>query len=333
MLTGSMPHLSASPQRLLLLYGGSSAEREVSLNSGRDVMAALRFAGHRVTPLDPGPDSLTDRQFLRLTDWSRFDLAVIMLHGNFGEDGSVQRLLDKVGLPYTGSSAAASRLAFSKSAAKERFRTFGIPTPPAVLLHAQDGIDKVEFCANQFNGPFVVKPDAQGSSLGVSVVRTEAERWVAVNNSFRYGSAILLEKYIAGEEWTVGFVGAEPLPALKVSTPRPFLDYDAKYQDDQTSVQFGDECDERRGNRVVEVASAARAAVGTSGICRVDLRVDSSGQPWVLEVNTLPGFTSHSAVPTAASRAGLSFPALCDRLVDIALRGRQNSGSCVPAAA
>lgn len=318
------PLAISRPLNVAVLRGGPSAEREVSLDSGREIIAALRRKGHRVTALDPTEADFKPQAFHRLADWKRFDIAFIALHGTFGEDGTLQRLLDDLGVLYTGSDAEASRIAFSKSAAKERFNAEGIPTPAYVLINASDPRSRPAFHAAQLGYPIVVKPDAQGSSLGVSVVRWPDELPAALEKCFALGQFGLLERYVAGTEWTVGFLGPRALPPMCVSTSREFLDFDAKYRDEATSVCF-------RGQVRREVvagiqATAARAcrALGTTGVCRVDLRLDEEGIAWLLEVNTLPGFTTHSAVPTAAARLGIEFDDLCEQVIAMALASRAN---------
>ncbi|HEX6986493.1 MAG TPA: D-alanine--D-alanine ligase [Planctomycetaceae bacterium] len=316
------PSAVRRPLRVAVLYGGPSAEREVSLESGREVAAALARRGHRVTPIDPGPGPLDEEGFLRIADWRRFDVAFLALHGTFGEDGTAQRLLDRVGLPYTGSDAEASRLAFSKSAAKERFAAEGVATPGYVLVHECDPRSRVARHAATLGFPLVVKPDAQGSSLGVSVVRWPDELPAALERCFALGPFGLLERYVAGQEWTVGFLGARPLPPMCVSTPREFLDFDAKYRDEATTVSFEAAAPPAVVNAVVALAARACRSLGVTGVSRVDLRLDPRDVPWVLEVNTLPGFTPHSAVPTAAARAGIGFEDLCERALALAFAER-----------
>jgi len=309
------------PLDVALLYGGPSAEREVSLESGREIGAALLRKGHRVTALDPGEEAVGPEAFLRLADWRRFDVAVLALHGTFGEDGTVQRLLGSVGLPYTGSDPGASALAFSKSAAKARFAAEGVATAEYAIVRHGDPSARIARDALAVGYPLVVKPDAQGSSLGVSVVRDPSELAAALEGCFALGPSGLIERYVPGAEWTVGFLGEEPLPAMRVSTTRAFLDFDAKYRDEATAVSFDDDSP-GVARLVTSVAAVARRSLGVTGVCRVDLRVDPSQTAWVLEVNTLPGFTPHSAVPTAAARIGLGFDDLCERVIGLALAER-----------
>jgi D-alanine-D-alanine ligase len=312
------PLANSRPLNVAVLFGGPSAEREVSLESGRDIIAALKRKGHRVTPVDPREPDFERESFRKLADWSRIDVAFIALHGTFGEDGAVQGLLDADGVPYTGSDAESSRLAFSKSAAKERFLAEGIATPPYVLVNAADPISRAAVHAAQLGYPLVVKPDAQGSSLGISIVRWPDELPAALARCFALGQFGLLERFVAGSEWTVGFLGNETLPPMCVSTQREFLDFEAKYRDEATHVSF----DGGPAEAIAATAARACRALNVTGISRVDLRLDEHGVAWLLEVNTLPGFTSHSAVPTAAARAGIVFDDLCERAIEIALGRR-----------
>lgn len=299
--------------RVAVVLGGHSAEREVSRQSGNAVANGLTEAGHRVACIDPAEIELST------VDWPKFDVAFIALHGQFGEDGQIQTLLDSWGVPYTGSGAEASRLAFSKSAAKERFLASGVPTPPYVLVHEKESARQILEQANRVGFPLVMKPDSSGSSLGVSVVRSPSEVPGAAGACFAEGSFGLLERAISGTEWTLGLVDEDPLPLVQIRTSREFYDFEAKYDDEETTY-----CDESAVSREVSerirtAALAAAVAIGTQGVARVDVRLDASGQPWVLEVNTVPGFTGHSLVPKAAAMAGLSFAELCHLAVQRAL--------------
>ena len=195
--------------RIALLAGGDSDERSISLQSGTAVQAALASCGHLVIHLDPAVVDLTG------VNWSQFDIAFLALHGRFGEDGQVQQILEEAGVPYTGSDAAASRLAFSNSAGKERFIQFGVPTPPYVLLHYADDAARIDRLVGQIGYPLVVKPDSQGSSLGVSIVREPRDLHAALRRSFEYDSFCIVEKAILGTEWTVGLLDDLVLPPLR----------------------------------------------------------------------------------------------------------------------
>ena len=295
--------------RVAVLAGGDSDERSVSLKSGMAVVEALAQAGHRVLHLDPAIVELSG------IDWSQFDVAFVALHGRFGEDGQVQQLLDEAAVPYTGSSALASRLAFSKSAAKERFEQFGVPTPRYSLIHYNDDLQQISRKADDIGYPLVVKPDTQGSSLGVSIVRSPEQLPNALKLCFQYDVFGVVETMIEGTEWTVGLIDAQTLPAIKIETDREFFDWQAKYEDDETRYIFDANVPSDVIANMELVAKNACSALGTSGLARVDLRLDAQNQPWVLEINTVPGFTDHSLLPKAAARMGIDFVTLCDRIV------------------
>jgi D-alanine-D-alanine ligase len=310
--------------RVAVLAGGDSDEREISLQSGAAVQQALAERGHQVLHLDPAVVDLAG------VDWQQFDVAYLALHGQFGEDGQVQQLLDETGIPYTGSNAAASRLAFSKSAAKERFLQFGVPTPPYSLMHYTDDADRVRRITDSIGYPLVVKPDCQGSSLGVSIVRSPEELPAALKLCFQFDSFAVVETAVLGPEWTVGLLDDLVLPPILIETDRDFFDWSAKYEDDATRYVFDYDAPPATVARIQQIARDACAALGTSGLARVDLRLDADSQPWVLEVNTIPGCTSHSLVPKAAARMGIEFGDLCERAIRSCLRDRVPTPHILP---
>ena len=295
--------------RIAVLAGGDSDERVISLKSGAAVEAALTQSGHRVLHLDPAIVELSG------IDWSQFDVAFIALHGRFGEDGQVQQLLENAGVHYTGSNSEASRLAFSKSAAKERFLQSGIPTPAYALIHYTDDFERIQRQADSIGYPLVVKPDTQGSSLGISMVRNRVQLASALKLCFQFDGFGILESMIEGTEWTVGLLDTQVLPAIKIETDREFFDWQAKYEDDATRYLFSTNFPTEVLENVERTAARAGWSLGTSGLARVDLRLDADGYPWILEVNTVPGFTDHSLIPKAAARMGLDFPTLCNQVV------------------
>lgn len=277
---------------------------------------ALSEVGYQVRQLDPAEQSLSG------FNWGTDPLAVIMLHGTYGEDGQIQAELKDLGVPFTGSDQVASQLAFHKHAAKEVFRTHLLPTPDWKVVPSTIEQQELEDLAAEIGYPVVVKPEAQGSSIGVSIVRTADELWHAFQLAKEFDDLILVEKAICGEEWTVPILDRQPLPAIRISSNRSFFDYAAKYEDDHTSYDVIKQSESEIAQRVTELSLKACDSLKTAGICRVDLMVDASGQPWLLEVNTIPGMTDHSLVPKAASVIGWTMPELCERILLSALNNR-----------
>lgn len=307
---------SHKPWTIALLAGGDSDEAVISHQSGAAVHQALASRGHTVVPLDPAVVNLHG------VDWSPFDVAFLALHGRFGEDGQVQDILQRAGIPFTGSDAATSRLSFSKSAAKERLFQFELPTPNYVLLHATDSPDRLRRMVDMIGYPLVIKPDTQGSSLGVTIVRTPAEIERALADCFAYDRFGIAEEYVAGTEWTVGVLDELVFPPIRIETQRPFFDYQAKYLDDDTRYEFDSDWSATDLAQIQDVAVAAARALGTRGLARVDLRADLQRRPWVLEINTIPGLTDHSLVPKAAARIGIEFAELCERMIEACWHAR-----------
>jgi len=292
-----------------VLAGGPGAERRVSIQSGQAVEAALRRLGHRVELLDIGPDELSalDRPA---------DVVFIALHGEFGEDGTVQAILEDRGIPYTGSRGPSSRLAMDKLAAKRRFEERGIPTPKYEFVDHRS----IAGLESRFPVPAVVKPISSGSSVDTTIARTAGRlREAAADLVNRYGAA-LVEQYIRGPELTVGILGDEALPVCEIRTEREFYDYQAKYVDDATQYLFDLELPGEVLERVRRLALAAHQSLGCRVFSRVDCMLDGTTlAPYFLEVNTIPGFTSHSLVPKAAARRGISFDQLCQRILELSL--------------
>jgi len=295
---------------ITVLAGGPGAEREVSLNSGRAVSDALRRIGHRVELCDIRPTDLSalDRPA---------DFVFIALHGEFGEDGALQAELDARGLRYSGSGAVASRLAMDKVESKQCFEQAGVPTPPYELVSqtVRTGL------GTRIQLPVVVKPVSSGSSVDTSIARTP-ESLVAAASAVvaKYGKA-LVEKYIVGPELSVGILGDEALPVCEIRTPREFYDYQAKYLDDDTQYLFDLDLPPKLLERVQWLSVAAHRTLGCRVFSRVDCMVDAASlEPYFLEVNTIPGFTSHSLLPKAASRIGLTFDRLCQRIVELSMK-------------
>jgi len=300
---------SASLLRIAVLAGGDSSERSVSLASGRCVADALANIGHRVEVIDPAARALAD------VGWSTIDICFIALHGGAGEDGRVQRQLDDLGVRYTGSGPTASHLAMSKSASKERLSQARLPTLPYALVHVSQASSEIASRVAAVGYPVIVKPDSQGSSLGVSCAKTTAELARSLADAFRFDPFAIAEPQIEGREYTVAVIGRAPLPPIEISARRNIFSYEAKYQAEL--CHRVDPPDQPDG--LGRLAAAACAELGTAGLARVDIMVDRLGAPWVLEINTVPGMTEHSLAPLAAKHAGLEMPALCDLLVRQAL--------------
>lgn len=303
------PAQPSTPLNIVVLAGGESAESEISQKSGENVSRVLSARGHQVVTVDP---SLVD---LETYDWSTCDVVFLALHGTYGEDGTIQATLERLGVPYSGCDAPTSKLAFSKSASKERFIQRNVSTPSYVLIHESDDAQRIEQHARSMGYPLVVKPDAQGSSLGVTIVKSPEELPQALARCFHYDSFGILESAVAGSEWTVTLVDDEVLPLIQIETPHEFFDYEAKYHEDSTQYHFEFQQPTNVIQSIIKTGVGACEALGTSGIVRVDLLLDRFQQPWVLEVNTIPGFTDHSLVPKAAARAGLDFGELCERVL------------------
>ena len=291
--------------RVALLKGGWSAEREISLKSGAAVAAALRARGVELHELD------VDRRICSVLAEGNFDRAFIMLHGRGGEDGVIQGVLETLGIPYTGSGVLASALAMDKVASKRLWRGMGLPTPEFVLLDDEESLD----LAGTLGFPLMVKPAREGSSIGMSRVQGAAElrtAWVAAR---QYDHHILAERYIDGQEYTAAILDDQVLPLIRLETPREFYDYEAKYQAGDTSYHLPCGLSPAEEAKLQELALKAFRALDCRGWGRVDLLVDGAGQPWLIEVNTVPGMTDHSLVPMAARHAGLGFEALVWRIL------------------
>ncbi len=292
----------AKGKRVAVLMGGVSAEREVSLNSGKAIAEALRATGYTVHEVD-----VVDRALDLPGDVTAVFVA---LHGEFGEDGEVQSLLRDRGLPFTGSGVSASQRAFDKVASKECFAAAGIPTP------AYEVLEKGMAPTQPF--PLVVKPARQGSSVGIHRI-FQAEDWpAAFEDALQYDTQILMEQYIEGRELTVGIVDGEALPVLEICAPEGNYDYRAKYTTGLTSYKVPAPIDAASARECQALAVQAFEALGCESVARADFRMNKAGELFILEVNTIPGFTATSLLPKAARAAGITFEALCDRIMQSA---------------
>jgi D-alanine-D-alanine ligase len=299
---------------ILVLMGGPSSEREVSLLSGAAVADALEQAGHRVSRHDITP---TDTSAL---DRDGIDIVFLALHGEFGESGQAQEFCERRGLRYTGSPPRASRLGLDKAASKQIFKRAGLNTPDWMIVEKFHKPAQVAQWLREFPPPVVVKPVNGGSSVDITICRDEAARREAVGELLDRYDRAMVEKFVAGREMTVGVLGDETLPLIEIVPAREFYDYTAKYADDAgTRYVFEHGLDEETVARLEADALTAHRSLGCQNLSRVDFVLDDENLPQVLEINTIPGFTSHSLVPMAAARAGIGFAELCDRIVQLAM--------------
>ncbi len=302
--------------RVAVMLGGTSAEREVSLDTGSAVLQALQSRGVNAEAWDLG------QQDLATFATAGFDRVWIALHGTGGEDGALQGALQWLGVPYTGSGVMASALAMDKIRCKHLFEACGIPTPDyAVVRHEADGV----LAAEELGFPMILKPSEQGSSVGMTKVFDESDLSDAVALALRFGSVALAERCIVGDEYTVGVLQGEALPSIRIETPRVFYDYRAKYESDRTEYHCPGTSSDDVEAQYAELALAAFREVGCTGWGRVDFMTGDDGQPQVLEVNTVPGMTSHSLVPMAAKQAGIDFAELCWRILETSVSERFRS--------
>ena len=297
--------------KITVMLGGPGAEREVSLHSGAAVAGALRALGHRVQELDPITPG-----------WNldpRTEVVFLALHGAYGEDGTLQAELDALGVPYTGCDAAASRVAFDKLLTKERCVAAGVPTAQHLVVTASDTP-----WPGGWQPPVVLKPVRQGSSVGLHFVERESEWPNALRQSLQYDSRVLVEEKINGRETTVGILEGAALPVVEVRPKQGAYDYRNKYTAGATEYFCPAPFDRATTERIQAAALGAFRAIGGRDYGRVDVMVRGSGEPVVLEVNTLPGMTETSLLPKAAAAAGLSYGMLCQRMIELALKRRSN---------
>jgi D-alanine-D-alanine ligase len=298
--------------KVAVLMGGRSAEREISLKSGTMVLDALKKSGvdaHAFDPRDHGLEALKAQ---------RFDRAFIALHGRFGEDGTVQGALEYLGIPYTGSGVMASALAMDKWRTKLLWRAAGLPTPNYELMSART--DPAGLAA-RLGLPLMVKPAREGSSIGMSKVTTIEKISPAYELAARYDDVVIAERFVEGMELTAAILGDEPLPLIRLETPREFYDYEAKYFADDTRYICPCGLPAEQERSVQRMALEAFRVLGCSGWGRVDAMLDRDGKLQLLEVNTIPGMTDHSLVPMAARAQGISFEDLCVRILELAHAG------------
>jgi D-alanine-D-alanine ligase len=292
---------------ITVMLGGPSAEREVSLKSGDGVAKALRSLGHTVTELDP-----------KNGNWKlpeKTDVVFLALHGTYGEDGTVQCELEKLGVPYTGCDAEASRIGFDKALTKQRCIEAGVPTARFLMIDSASASWPMGW-----NPPVVLKPARQGSSVGLQFVEKVSDWNKALSEAMRHDTEVLMEEKIVGRECTVGILDDKPLPIVEVRPKSGIYDYQNKYITGTTEYFCPAEFDKATTTRIQTAAMGAFKAIGGRDYSRVDVMVRADGEPVVLEVNTLPGMTESSLLPKAAAAAGISYAELCQKMVELAMR-------------
>lgn len=293
-------------KRIGVLLGGTSAEREVSLRSGQAIYGSLKNLGYNVIAVDVGEDICT------ALPAAGVQIAFLALHGGYGENGSLQGMLEVLGIPYTGSGVLASALAMDKEASKKVFRYHGIPVPPYVVFDHQSVNDMPQ---TVFALPWVVKPAAEGSSIGVSIVKQGHDLKKAIQQAGLYGERIIIEQYIDGKEIQIGILNGKSIGGVEVRPSLEFYSYEAKYTSGLTEYILPPEVDDAVYERAAATAFSAHQALGCKGATRVDLMVDVKGDPYVLEVNTIPGMTETSLLPKIARLAGYDFPDLIEEIL------------------
>lgn len=292
-------------KRIGVLMGGVSHEREVSLKTGSAILQTLQEGGYPVVGIDVSSDIVQ-----RLLE-EHIDVAFIALHGRWGEDGTVQGLLELLRIPYTGSGVLASALAMNKIKAKEIFLFHGIPTPEFITPQEGKQADP------PFPPPWVVKPASEGSTIGIDIVMDTKGLQDAIQRARGYDQEVLVERFIEGKELTVGILKGEPLPAIEIDPKGGFYDYEAKYTPGMTEYLCPAPISDQKKDEVQGISLKAYHVLSCSGCARVDLLLSKAGEAFIIEVNTLPGMTETSLVPKAAAQVGISFP----QLVEIILEG------------
>lgn len=290
--------------RIAVLMGGKSAEREVSLKTGSAVAAALKANGHEIVEIDAAGDLAAE-----LAEAAP-EIAFIALHGRWGEDGTVQGMLEMMGIPYTGSGVAASALAMDKILSKILFIAKGIPTPGYALLGPGQGASDIGL-----KPPFVIKPPREGSTIGITIVKNSEEAQAAVAEARKFADVLLVEEFVEGRELTVGVLDGRPLPIVEIAPESGFYDYHSKYTAGRTNYYCPADLDPETAARVGEAGRNAYLALGCAGAARVDVILDGAKNPWVIEVNTIPGMTPTSLLPKAAKAAGMDFSRLVEEML------------------
>lgn len=298
--------------KVAVLFGGTSAEREVSIKSGHAVLAGLLTGGVDAHPIDTKDHSITQLKE------QGFTKAFVILHGRGGEDGIVQAILTYQNIPYTGSDVLSSALTMDKLKTKLVWQSLGLPVANYVMVDKSQSID-IGAIVSKLGLPLFVKPSHEGSSVGMTKVNQASELEAALNVAFKYDSEVMVESFLSGPEFTVAIVGDDVLPSIYIKPATTFYDYDAKYLSNETQYFCPSGLQEDKEQQIRQLALKAYKAVGCRGWGRVDIMFDANQNPYLLEVNTAPGMTDHSLVPMAAKQKGWSFSDLVCRILGLAV--------------
>jgi len=291
--------------KVAVMYGGTSAEREVSLNSGKAVLSGLLAMGVDAHAFDPSEQPLTDLLA------EKFERVVIMLHGRGGEDGSLQGALQQLNLPYSGTGVLGSALCMDKIRSKQVWQSLGLPTAKYKIADKRSfDAGSCEAIMADLGNEVMVKPAQEGSSIGMAKVNSALQLETAIKDAFKYDDKVLIEQFVHGSEYTVSILNGSALPSISMSTPRDFYDYTAKYQADSTVYSCPSGLPDKQEAQLSELALEAFDALAGSGWGRVDFMQDKLGRFYLLEANTVPGMTEKSLVPLAAKQSGMSFAEL-----------------------
>ena len=303
-------------KKIGVLAGGISSEREISLKTGRNIFESLKRSGYNAEFIDVRDDLLEKVRFV--------DIAFLALHGRYGEDGTVQGMLELLKIPYTGSGVLSSAVVLDKILSKKIFIQENIPTPPFIELDLNGPMPELDSLKEDIEMktgyPLVVKPNSEGSTIGIRTVYEPSRLETGIKEAARYDKRILLEKYIKGRELTVGIIGLEPetLPIIEIKPKSGFFDFDSKYKSDLTEYIIPADIGKKAAENIMKISMDCHKILGCSGISRVDFILNGEGIPYVLEINTMPGMTSTSLVPMAADAAGINFDLLIEIILDSA---------------
>ncbi|MGA2774622.1 MAG: D-alanine--D-alanine ligase [Candidatus Omnitrophota bacterium] len=301
--------------RIGILMGGPSSEREISLKSGKAVYDVLSALGEDVVAIDIKSDGVEEN--IRLINSQGIDCAFLALHGRFGEDGTIQMILENMRIPYTGSGVLASKLAMDKVSSREIFKKANLLVPRSKVVDKQS-YKQGSFLKLNLGSRLVIKPAAQGSSIGLSIIDRKEDLAKALELAFKFDDRLIVEEYIKGREMTVGILEESALPVIEIIPSRAFFDFEAKYKDGLTEYVIPAGIDKKTAARIQASALSAHKLLGCFGYSRVDLILHEEGDIFVLEVNTIPGMTSTSLLPKAAGKIHIKFEELCMRLIKLA---------------